>query len=123
MATDNETFAQWALVEIMGRLKLAGMVTEQVIAGQGFVRVDVPSVDGQEGYTRLFGPGSIYSITPCAEEIARRYCERNHTKPVTIYELAAPKPEIVDVEEDGDEDGDGDEDDFREHVDPDDIPL
>ena len=93
------SFDTFALVEIMGHLKLAGRVSEQTIAGQGFIRVDVPDVEGQPGYTRLYGPNAIYSITPCSEEIARAYCQRNHTRPVQIYELSLPEPRQV-IEDD-----------------------
>ncbi len=86
------SFDTWALVEIMGHLKLAGRVSEQTIAGQGFIRIDVPAVEGQPGYTRIFGPGSIYSITPCIEEIAVAFCQRNTTRPVQAYELSLPEP-------------------------------
>lgn len=32
----------WAIVELFGHARIAGRVTEQVIAGQGFIRADVP---------------------------------------------------------------------------------
>ena len=38
------TFECFALVEIFGHTRIAGKVTEQVIAGTGFVRVDVPEL-------------------------------------------------------------------------------
>ena len=40
----TEQFETWAIVEILGRKRFAGWVTEQQVAGQGFVRVDVPPV-------------------------------------------------------------------------------
>lgn len=86
------SFDTFALVEIMCHLKLAGRVSEQTIAGQGFIRIDVPDVEGQPGYTRLFDPNAIYSITPCSEAIAQAYCERNHTRPVQVDELSLPEP-------------------------------
>ncbi len=104
------SFDTFALVEIMGHLKLAGRVSEQTIAGQGFIRIDVPDVEGQPGYTRLFGPNAIYSITPCSEAIAHAYCERNHTRPVQVYELSLPEPLRSSDRESGLE---GDEDDDR----------
>jgi hypothetical protein len=60
-------FEGFAIVEIMGHVKVAGRCSEQPIAGTNFLRVDVPEHDGQKGYTRFFGGGSIYSITPTDE--------------------------------------------------------
>ena len=99
-------FEQWAIVEVMGRLSLAGLTSEQTIAGQGFIRVDVPAVEGRGGFSRFFGPGSIYSITPVDEEIARRFVARNFAAPVQPWQIALPKPRDV---EEGIEDIDDDE--------------
>lgn len=87
---EENTFRQWALVEIFGHQKIAGLVSEQVIAGQGFVRIDVPDAGEQPGYTKFYGPSAIYSITPCEEVIARAFCMKNITVPVQSYELPAP---------------------------------
>jgi hypothetical protein len=47
-ATPFETFA---IVELFGHSIISGKVSEQVIGGASFVRVDVPAVDGTEAYT------------------------------------------------------------------------
>lgn len=91
-----ESFDCWAVVELFGHQQIAGKVTEQTIAGQGFIRVDVPEDNGQ-GYTRLLGHGAIYSIIPTSEEVARAFARRNFTRPIQPYELALPEP----VENDG----------------------
>ena len=64
----SEGFEQFAIVELFGHNIIAGKVTEQVIGGQGFVRVDVPTVDDHEGFTKFYGAGAIYAITPCDEK-------------------------------------------------------
>lgn len=89
----SPSFDAWALVELFGHQKLAGRVSEQTIAGQGFIRIDVPAVEDQPGHTRLYGPNAIYSITPCSEQIARGYCKCNATRPVQAYELSLPEPQ------------------------------
>lgn len=72
----DEIFEVWAIVELFGHQKIAGKVTEQTIAGQGFLRVDVPEIPtihtrpAKKGFVRMYGPGAIYSITPVSEEIA-----------------------------------------------------
>jgi len=62
---------QWAVVEIMGRVRIVGLVSEATIAGAGFIRVYVPEMAGQPASTRYFGTASIYAITPITEELAR----------------------------------------------------
>src|SRR4051812_21700633 len=59
----------WAIIEIFGHQRIAGWMTEQVIAGQGFIRVDVPEISAEVGgpiatHSKLYGPGSIYAISP-----------------------------------------------------------
>lgn len=75
----------FALVEVYGYNKIAGHVTAQTVAGHGFIRVDVPSVNGSEAFTRFYGPQSIYSITPVSEEIALRAIASMRVVPVTVY--------------------------------------
>ena len=44
MNEQEQSFDKWAIVELMGHRKLAGRATEQVVAGQAFLRIDVPEV-------------------------------------------------------------------------------
>jgi hypothetical protein len=82
----TQKFEGWAVVEMLGHKQLAGMVTEQVLAGAALIRVDVPetthshdvsgfggrTVTVKPAYTKFIGVGSIYCITPCTEETCRR---------------------------------------------------
>lgn len=107
--TESEKFEGWAVVEMLGHKQLAGRVSEQVVAGAALVRVDVPEtqqrkyvegyggyvVEAKPGYTKIIGVGSIYCITPCDEETARRAAQvleqYNSPLPVTLpKQLAAP---------------------------------
>lgn len=81
-------FDEWAIVDVMGHQRYVGKVSEQVIAGQGFVRVDVPKTDKVQAWTKLIGTGSIYAITPVSEEIAKAMANRNQSEPIAAYELA-----------------------------------
>lgn len=91
MSEPAATTEFWAIVEIYGHTKIAGLVTEQVIAGQGFIRVDVPDLPAagpyraQEKFTRLYGANAIYSITPVSEEIALQAAQSMRVKPVNVY--------------------------------------
>lgn len=84
---DTQKFENWCLVELFGHQRIAGKVTEQAIGGCAFVRVDVPSVNGQPAFTKLFGNGAIYGITPVTEEIAVAAAKTYGSVPVTPYEI------------------------------------
>lgn len=86
-------FDQWCVVELFGHQQIAGRVSEQIVAGQGFVRVDVPDTNGRPGFTRMFGTGAIYSIIPTSEDIATRYAAKLDSRPISPYMLAASKEE------------------------------
>lgn len=87
MGSDSEKFEEWAIVDVMGHQRFVGLVTEQVIAGQGFVRVDVPKTSTEQAWTKLIGTGSIYSITPVDKDIACSMAERSKAKPIESYQL------------------------------------
>lgn len=111
--TETPAFQTWAIVEIMGHRRLAGWLTEQQIAGAGFLRLDVPATDPDAGFdaTQLYRPDSIYCITPCTEDTARRAAGIGRVAPVQQWELPAPKKPSGDwygndsQADDGDDDG------------------
>lgn len=76
MTVEKAPFATWAIVEIMGHQQFAGQVTEEPIAGQNMLRVDIPAVCGRPEHTKYFGGASIYAIHPCTEDIATSAAER-----------------------------------------------
>ena len=99
----NDKFNQWAIVELFGRQKIAGLVSEATLAGGAFIRVDVPACGGQKAYTRFFGPSAIYGISPCEEKIARDMVEQCGSEPVHRYQL----PMLVEGKPDKDDDSPG----------------
>ena len=89
------TFEQWAILEVMGHRRLAGLVSEATIAGAGFIRIDIPKTaekDGDQEFmtTQFYRPDSIYAITPTTEAIARAVANNTVFRPVERYELTAP---------------------------------
>jgi len=62
----------WAVVKLMGQQVIAGQIQEVTIAGAGMLRVVVPEVKGEPGYTKFFGASSISAITPTEEDMVRR---------------------------------------------------
>ena len=80
-------FEAWAVVELFGHTKIAGLVTEEEIGGGPMIRVDVPEVDGIAAFTRYFNQKAIYSITPVDEDTARTAVEAYQPKPVEVWRL------------------------------------
>lgn len=101
-------FEMHCIVEIFGHAQIAGKVSEQTIAGQGFIRVDVPKTSKREGFTRFYGPGAIYAMTPVDEKIAGLMAEKLEIEPVSEWTLqramqklladatTAPHPDLED---------------------------
>lgn len=85
MSETEKRFDQWAIVEIFGHTQIAGRVTEAAIGGCSFLRVDVPETNGKPGFTKYYGNGAVYSMTPCSEEIAREAVEAIRPAPISVY--------------------------------------
>jgi hypothetical protein len=94
----SDKLETWAVVELFGHDRIAGFMTEEEIAGAAFVRVDVPEVDGEQAYSKLFGPSAIYAITPVSEDVARAACQRFAVRPLGTWTpsvlRALPAPTI-----------------------------
>ena len=99
------TGGQQQLMDRGGRLtrfnkKFAGFVTEQSLGGSSFVRIDVPEITLANGttlpaFTKLFGAGSIYCLSPCTEETAKAFAAQLRSEAFALYEaprLPAPRP-------------------------------
>lgn len=97
----SEKFEQFAIVELFGHQVMAGLVSEQMIGGQGFVRVDVPSIEGQAGFTKFYGAGAVYAITPCDEATMLAAVQGLQRKPVEVWKLNLPQ---LSAETDNEED-------------------
>lgn len=91
MNADKKEFRQWAIVELFGHVRIAGLISEQTIGGCAFVRADVPElvVDGQTlpPVTRLFGQGAIYGITFVDEATAVVAAREIQYQPVSVWSL------------------------------------
>ena len=83
----EKSFEEWALVELFGHQRIVGRVTEAVLAGGVFLRVDVPALDSQPAFTRFYTPGAIYCISPVSEEIARGLLAHDRHEPVSRFQL------------------------------------
>ena len=79
---------EWAVVEIFGRIRVAGRVSEADRYGVKLLRVDIPRPDGGFG-TQLYGGTAIFRLTPVSEEIARAVAAQSQPEPVHRWELPA----------------------------------
>ena len=97
-ATETTGFRSWCIVELMGHSCIAGELYEQAIGGETFIRVDVPDVTTKrgelKGYSKLYGKGAIYAITPTDKATCALFISQNYTPPISPYSfpaLEAPK--------------------------------
>lgn len=90
----------WFIVELMGHRRLAGYLSEETIAGVGFLRIDVPGQGVPDVATQFFAPSSVYALTPTTEAMAREVAELSLIRPVAEWELprlaAAPRESLAD---------------------------
>lgn len=93
----SEHFEEWAILELMGHRKMAGLVREIAVGGVSFIRIDVPAKEaGAWTATQYYNPTAVYCMTPVSEELARRVAQTYEPQPVTRYELPdAPAPRIA----------------------------
>jgi hypothetical protein len=145
---EQSKFEDWAIVEVMGHQTYAGFVTTQAFGQAVLFRIDVPELPERErvlrfdeytdhaliragstvkelpvqGYTKLIGAGSIYAITPCTEEAARKSIDKLILRKLSLVSvppvaaIAAPDAdEYVDVgdsDDEADDDPNGDDGEF-----------
>lgn len=74
----------WAIVELMGHVRLGGKLTEEERFGVKLGRLDIP--DGERFVTQFFGGQSVYRIT-IVDEAAARAVARRTPEPVSAWEL------------------------------------
>lgn len=121
MSTQTE-FTTWAIVELMGHVRLAGRLSEEERFGAKIGRLDIPTTEkcgcpnAQKtsaetptvpcerchgaGYlhafvTQYFGGSSVYRITVVSEDVARHVARSTQPAPVAPWDFpkqALPAP-------------------------------
>lgn len=81
----------WAIVELMGHVRVAGRVSEEERFGVKIGRIDIPQADGSF-VTQHFGGGSVYRITYVGEAEARAVALANRPQPVHSWEMPRALP-------------------------------
>ena len=84
---ESTAFSGPAVVEIMGHVRVAGMVREETIFGQALIRVDVPAVDGHAAFTRYYHPQSLYSLCPCDEATMLAVAKHERHPPMERWQM------------------------------------
>ena len=118
MSEGQSEYSGWAILEIFGHQKYAGYVTTQTFGTAVLFRCDVPPLSEREkttrsgcyladrsyappgstvkesetpGYSKLFGVGAIYSMTPCDEAAALRAVEELQPRALMLVSLPVGK--------------------------------
>lgn len=113
MTEQNADFSGWAKVELMGRNVLVGYVTTRYFGPAALFQVDIPGseecdemlvdpefVDGKwcptgsivkrpaiPSASPMVGPTTIYRLTPCTEEVARKALAERHQRAIAIVSV------------------------------------
>ena len=114
----QQGFESWALVELFGHQKIVGKVTEAQMGGCSFLRVDVPAYESMAAFTKFFGNGAIYAMTPITETVAMAMLPRIRPEPLSPFDLphlGAPPSRARIVADDGYDDHPEDGDDDAEY--------
>lgn len=89
----QSVFREWSILELLGHVTLAGLVSEEERFGAKLGRIDIPG-PGDTMTTQYFSAGSIYRLTPTTETIARAVARQRQPEPVHRWELPAlPAPD------------------------------
>ncbi len=107
----------WAIVEIMGHQQIAGFAQTVAFGGTIMLRVDAPDLaertekinktfdyergeyvsadqvhPAEEGFTQYIGMGSLYRLTPCTEETARKAAEKRRVQSAKLLNVTPLEP-------------------------------
>lgn len=83
---NTEKFESWAIVEIMGHTKCAGLAKTMTFGGTVMLRIDIPETKAHPAHSKMYGMSSVFSISPCDEEMAKRVAENWQIRPIIAYE-------------------------------------
>lgn len=111
----------WAVVDLLGHVRLAGWLTEEEKFGSKLGRLEMPMPDGST-MTRWFGGGSVYSVSAVTEDVVRALAMSN-PPPVSPYDVralvqAVLPPPSREPREPRDEEDDEFDDDDEDHEPP-----
>ncbi len=79
----------WAIVELMGHVRMAGQIREVDQYGTKMLQLDVPGLDDADvkPFTTFVAGNSLYRVTPTTEEIAKGVVRASRPRPVQPYDV------------------------------------
>jgi len=92
MPETKDKFEGWGILELMGHRRLAGKLSEQVIAGGNFIRIDIPGEKLGQLTTQFYSPNAVYCISPTSQEVAQSVSKANLVEIVHPWELPPQLP-------------------------------
>jgi len=88
--TEPSGFGEWCVIELMGHRRVVGYVSEQLIAGRQFLRVDRPAAHGEPALTQYYSPAAVYGLHPTTEAMVRAaVAQVEPYRPLERWELPA----------------------------------
>lgn len=85
--SETGTFEGWAILELLGHRRLGGYLSEAVVAGASFLRIDIPQAEDRAAVTQFYSSGAVYAITPTTEEVATAAARYVRFQPVNRWQL------------------------------------
>ena len=85
MSEPTESFACWAIVELLGHVRLVGRVSEEERFGTKMGRIDIPQPGGGS-LTQYFSANSIYRLTVTTEAFARKCAAQTGPAPALPWD-------------------------------------
>ena len=86
-AAPSGPFESWAILELFGHRRLAGLVREVELFGGKMCRIDIPT---EPPATQFYGSAAIYGLTITTEEAARAVVSRMPRYEMSALGLPAP---------------------------------
>jgi hypothetical protein len=99
----------WGVVEVMGHSRYAGRISEYAELGVPLVRVEIPETAMHPAHEKLLGAASIFRITPCTEDVARRVAEQCSVSPLSLVGLPSVEPARIGCDDEDSEDEEDEE--------------
>ena len=88
---EDDRFASWAILELMGHRRLTGHVSEETIAGKPMIRLDIflkiEDFPNSPHGTQFYAPDAVYCISPTTPDLACFLASKTDESPVRPYEL------------------------------------
>ncbi len=105
MTFNEETgTGNWALIDLMGHTRYAGLLSLHIFGSASLLRVDIPEITTQDGcgetqtieaQTITFNPNAIHSIKYVSEETALMVAKQIKVRPISEYDIRRDAENLV----------------------------